>query len=129
MFQLLFTAISVSIGITANGDIRKNLAKNRVQLEKNEAKEQHHFDQDYGDEDSLALKISTGFAIWNAITTVLALFGICTIALNLSYISDFSANIIVSLVVWALFFMMLIYLEARILNTLVEGLISTATMG
>jgi hypothetical protein len=60
MFQLIFTAISVSIGITAIGDIRKNLVKNRVQPEKNEAKEQHNFDQDYGDEDSLGLKISTG---------------------------------------------------------------------
>jgi len=127
-FQFILTAISVAAGITAIGDVREKYVISRVHPSDSNDKDREQ-DQDYSSDTAMGVKITTVFGIWSLITTCIALFGATALALNLSTIESAPVNTTVALVIWALFFLILFYLEAKVARTVVGNLISTATSG
>lgn len=128
-FQFILTAISVAAGVSAIGNIKKNYVKSKVNSSGNEAKENYGHDQDDSSDMSTGVKISTGFGIWSVVTTCIALFGATALALNISVVESTQTNIVTSLVIWGLFFLILFYLESKIASSLIGGLVSAATSG
>ena len=130
VFQLILTALSVAIGITAVGDLKEKFVKaQNPSKDQNEIKENNEFDQDYSSGTSMGVKITTAFGLWSVITTCLALFSATAIALHLSLITVTATSMAMALVIWGSFFLILFYLESRFVTTTVGGLISTATSG
>ena len=127
IFQVLLTALSVALGISMMGNLKQSYVDSKVKPTSNN--NDYTFDQDYSSGTSTGVKVSSAFGIWSLITTALALFGACALALNLSFFGSVASNITVALVIWALFFLILFYLETRIVNTVVGGLVTTATSG
>lgn len=130
IFQVILTALSVALGITMIGNVKQNYVDGKVNPSSKTTKNDYEFDQDYDSNGmSTGVKISTAFGVWSLFTTALSLFGACALALNLSFFGSVASNITVALVIWALFFLILFYLETRIVNTVIGGLVTTATSG
>ncbi len=129
-FQVVLTALSVAAGISAIGDVRKTYVESRVDPDTNKAKDNHSFDQDYKDNDMItSVKVTAGFGIWSLLTTSISLFGASALALNLNYFGSTFSSLTVGLVIWGLFFLILFYLEAKVVHTVVGGLAKTAISG
>ena len=128
-FQFILTAISVAGGITAVGDIKKNFVKSRVEPSDSEKSGDDTFDEDYGSKTAMGVKITTAFGIWSVVTTCIALFGATALALNLNPFESGTINTVTALVIWAVFFLILFYVEAKVARTVVGNLISAATSG
>ena len=129
IFQVILTALSVATGITMMGDLKQSYVDSKVKPKSNK-NNNYDFNQDYDDNGmSTGVKVSSAFGIWSLITTALSLFGACALALNLSFFGSVASNLTVALVIWALFFLLLFYLETRIVNTVIGGLVTTATSG
>ncbi len=128
-FQLILMAISVVMGITAIDDVKQQYAEAQANPSGNDYNDNNEFDQDHSSGMNLGLKITSAFGLWSVITTSIALFGATALVLNLNVLELASANITMALVIWALFYLLLFYLEARIINTVLGGLIQTATSG
>jgi hypothetical protein len=129
IFQVLLTALSVALGISMIGNLKQSYVDSKVKPKSNSDTDDYTFDQDYDSGTSTGVKISSAFGVWSLFTTALALFGACALALNLSFFGSVASNLTVALVIWALFFLILFYLETRIVNTVVGGLVTTATSG
>src|SRR5690606_3369828 len=88
-------------------------------------------DDDDDDDDGMdtGTMITTGFGLWSVITVGLSLFGATALAIHLSLIANSIRAITLGLVIWATFFILMFYLESKLVNTLVGGLINTATSG
>ncbi|MEH6407124.1 MAG: hypothetical protein V7767_07575, partial [Leeuwenhoekiella sp.] len=120
-FQFILTALSIALGITAIGDVREKFIKSN-----------YHLGDDDSDESagmSTGTMITTSFGLWSTITLAISLFGATSLAINLSLITSSVISITLGLVIWATFFILLFYLESRVVSTLVGGLINTATAG
>lgn len=131
-FQFILTALSVAAGITAIGDIKENYVKNKYHPKGKETMHDTDHDDDKDDDDDgmdTGTMITTGFGAWSVITTVLSLFGATALAINLALIANSIIAITLGLVIWATFFILLFYLESKVVNSLVGGLINTATSG
>lgn len=127
-FQFILTALSVAMGLSSVGNLKEKYAESTQNLSKSgedNYKEQHLNDV----ESPITVKVTTGFGIWSVVTTCIALFLATMIALNLNGVITRDAVIANSLVIWALFFIILFYFEAKVAGTIVGGLISTATAG
>ena len=128
-FQFILTAVSAAAGVTAIGNIKKDFVKSKVDPSGNSVKDEFTYNQDDSSGMSTGVKITTAFGIWSVLTTCIALFGATALALNLSVVESSLTNIVTSLVIWALFFLILFYLETRIAGSLIGNLISAATSG
>lgn len=124
IFQLLLTALSVAIGVTAIGDVKESYV---------ESKYSKYGDDNDDNKDSnntnTGVMITSGFGIWSVITTAISLFLATMIALDLTLIKGDDISVILGLAIWAAFFIILLYLEGRMLSTVVGGLINTAVSG
>ncbi|QLG46510.1 hypothetical protein [Costertonia aggregata] len=132
VFQLILTALSVAIGITAIGDVREIYINNRLGFNASkteEIKDDYEFDQNYSAGTNLGVKITTGFGVWSILTTCISLFAATAIAIRLSLFNYDGIAIALGLVVWAIFFIVLFYLEFKFANTVIGGLINTAMSG
>ena len=128
-FQFILTALSVAAGISAIGDLKKSYVKS-----KNHTGGKEHFndkddDEDDKDHNSTGTLITTGFGIWSTLTVAISLFGATAFAMNLTLIANPLIAITLALVIWATFFILLFYLESKVVNTMIGGLINTATAG
>ena len=128
-FQFILTAISVAGGITAIGDVKKSYVKSKVEPGDSSSEQDRTFDQDYSSGISTGVKITTAFGLWSLLTTCIALFAATALALNLSTIESGIINTVTALVIWALFFLILFYLETKVARTLIGNLIAAATSG
>lgn len=132
-FQFILTALSVAAGITAIGDIKEQYVKGKYHPngKDNMHDTKHDVDRKDDDDDGMdtGTMITTGFGAWSVITTVLSLFGATALAINLALIANPVIAITLGLVIWATFFILLFYLESKVVNSLVGGLINTATSG
>lgn len=132
-FQFILTALSVAAGITAIGDIKEKYVKGKYNPNRkdNLHDTKHDVSKDDDDDDGMdtGTMITTGFGAWSVITTILALFGATALAINLALIANPVIAITLGLVIWATFFILLFYLESKVVNSLVGGLINTATSG
>ncbi len=133
-FQFILTALSVALGITAVGDLKESYVKGKYHP--NRKDNLHDFDNDVTDNDDddddgmdTGTMITTGFGIWSVITVGLSLFGATALAINLALISSTIISITLGLVIWATFFILVFYLESKVVNSVIGGLINTATSG
>tara|TARA_B100000929_G_C15509541_1_gene419858 strand:+ start:3399 stop:5150 length:1752 start_codon:yes stop_codon:yes gene_type:complete len=129
-FQFILTALSVAAGITAIGDVKKSYVEN-----KNHTTGKHNFKDNGNQEEentssvSTGKMVTTGFGIWSTLTVAISLFGATAFAMNLSLVASPLIAITLALVIWACFFILLFYLETKVVNTFVGGLINAATSG
>lgn len=128
-FQFILTALSVAAGITAIGDVKKSYVES-----KNHTAGKHNF-KDRNDKDnddssgSTGTMVTTAFGIWSTLTVASSLFGATAFAMNLSLVANPLMAVTLALVIWATFFILLFYLETKVVNTFVGGLINAATSG
>lgn len=131
-FQFILTALSVAAGITAIGDIKEKYVESKYHPNHKDNLHDTDHDSDNDDDDDgmdTGTMVTTGFGAWSVITTVLSLFGATALAINLALIASPVIAITLGLVIWATFFILLFYLESKVVNSLVGGLINTATSG
>lgn len=124
-FQLLLTALSVAGGITAVGNIRKK-------GHKDSSKDHQKSPKDNDDDDdgmNVGQKVSTGLGAWTLITTSVALFFASLLAVKLGLIGANFIGATLGLVIWAAFFMLVTYLEASMVTSLVGGLAYAVKQG
>lgn len=127
-FQFILTAISVAAGVTAIGNVKESYVKSKVDPGSSDNNE-NVTDRDAGPDMSMGVKISTAFGIWSLVTTCIALFGATALALNINVIETPATNITTALVIWGLFFLILFYLESRIVGSLLGNLFGAVTSG
>ncbi|MDN3724142.1 hypothetical protein QRD02_07090 [Aequorivita sp. SDUM287046] len=129
IFQIIFVVLSVSLGISAIGDFRKKFVKASNHTGDNvgeKLRKEYEFSQDYNNHGpGMGENISTAFGVWSMITTSLALLFGTMLALNLATVSTFGINVTLALVIWAIFFLILFYLEIKFAQTIIGGLFST----
>ncbi len=131
-FQFLLTALSVAAGVSAIGNIKKSYVHNKY---KGINFEKKHDDDDDDDEYEIdpdmttGVKVTAAVGLWNVVTVGLSLFGATFLALQIMPQLDLIARLSLGLVIWATFFMMMFYLETKMVGTLLGGLISTAVAG
>ena len=117
-FQVLLTALSAAIGITAIGNLEK-------QANKPASGDSNSDDSDT----SLGVKISSGVGLWTLITASVALFFAALLAVKLSLVGNAVIGVTLGLVIWAAFFTTLAYLEIKSVSTLLGSLISLVISG
>ena len=116
-FQVLLTALSVAIGITAVGNVQHRA---------------NHPSADAEDSDSstpVGVMISSSVGIWTLVTSSVALFFAAMLAVKLSLIGNVAIGVTLGLVIWAAFFTTLAYLEIKSVSTLLGSLISAVVSG
>ena len=120
-FQVVLTALSVAIGITAVGNI---------QTKANEAPDPNRNDHSNDPSDTpMGVKISSGLGLFTMITASVALFFASLLAVKLALIGNVGVGIILGLVIWAAFFTTMAYLEVKSVSSLLGTLISTVLAG
>ncbi len=121
-FQVLLTALSVAIGISAIGNVQHqaNHPSHDSDKDKNNSS---------GSDTPMGVKISSGLGLFTLITSSIALFFAAMLAVKLSLIGNAAIGITLGLVIWAAFFTALAYLEITSVSTLVGSLINTVTTG
>lgn len=131
LFQLILTVFSVALGITAVGDLKKSYAQRHTsKIKKEKQKNDAEFDQDYDENNgSTAVAISTGFGIWSLLTTSISLFGATAIAIHLTVFTSGGMAIAYALVVWAIFFLILFYLEVAVMSSVLGGIFHVVSNG
>ncbi|WMX17535.1 hypothetical protein [Aureispira sp. CCB-E] len=126
-FQFFLTVLSVAAGVTTVGNLKKSYA---------EYKYDHLGDTEEDDDDDrleksipMGVKVTSGIGVWNMLTVALSLLGATFFALKLVPMASSVTSISLSLVIWATFFMLLFYLESKMVGTALGGLIGTAIAG
>lgn len=127
-FQFFLTVFSVAVGITTIGDLKEAYVESKY---RNLGKE---FEDDEDDDDDRSsvptgVKVTSGIGVWNTITVTLSLFGATFLALQMIPITTEITKVSLALVIWATFFMLVFYLESRMIGAIVGGLVSTAVAG
>ena len=121
-FQVLLTALSVAIGISAIGNVQHHA--NHPSHDSNKDK-----NDSSGSDTPMGVKISSGLGLFTLITSSIALFFAAMLAVKLSLIGNAAIGVTLGLVIWAAFFTALAYLEITSVSTLVGSLINTVTSG
>ena len=130
LFQFLLTALSIALGLSVTGDLKEKYVKNKNHTrDSDDSNDDHTYDQEYDTGTNTGVVISNAFGVWSLLTTFISLFGATYIAVHMNLIAIEPTNIATGLVIWALFFIILFYLEAKIANSLIGGLISASLSG
>lgn len=119
-FQVLLTALSVAMGVSAVGNIRDKV---------NSRSDRDSHNSEDTDDTPMMVKLSSGLGVWTTVTASIALFSASALAVSLSLPSTPFAGIILGLVIWAAFFTVMAYLEVRSVNSLLGTLMSAAFAG
>ncbi len=128
-FQFILTSLSVAAGISAIGDVKKSYVKGKNHTAgKHDFKDNDH-ETDEENSGSSGTMVTTAFGIWSTLTVAISLFGATAFAMNLSLVASPLIAITLALVIWATVFILLFYLETKVVNTFVGGLINAATSG
>jgi hypothetical protein len=110
-FQLLLTNFSLAVGISSLGG-----------------------DSDDDDEDSESLgttirKVEAKVGFWALVTSSIAIFAACFLAVKLSLIESPLLGAIIGVVIWSTYFSLLVWFGSSAVGSLVGALTSTATSG
>lgn len=118
-FQTVLTLISVAAGVTAVGDLEKK---------GHQDKSYHDAHKNDGDSDStpLGVKITSAMGIWTLITVSVSLFFASWLAVRLSLVDANFVGVSLGLIIWAAFFTLMVYLEVKMVSSLLGGLINMA---
>jgi len=128
-FQFILTSLSVAAGISAIGDVKKSYAESKNHTSGKRNFKDSDSDSDEDQSGSTGTMVTTGFGIWSTLTVAISLFGATAFAMNLSLVANPLIAITLALVIWACFFILLFYLETKVVNTFIGGLINAATSG
>ncbi|MDO6821318.1 hypothetical protein [Zobellia sp. 1_MG-2023] len=120
IFQFILTAVSVAAGVTSIGNLKKSYAESKANVEE---------EDDDSTNMTAGVKYTSMFGIWSLITTSIALFGATALALNINVIESSASNISTALVIWGLFFLILFYLETKVVGSLLGNLVTAITSG
>ncbi|PHN93662.1 hypothetical protein CSC80_12160 [Maribacter sp. 6B07] len=121
IFQIILTAISVAAGVTSVGNFKKSYAKSKMEMDESDNNNDHNM--------NVGVKYTSMFGIWSLITTSIALFGATALALKINVVESTFSNITTALVIWGLFFLILFYLETKIVGSLLGNLVTAVTSG
>ncbi len=121
-FQVLLTALSVAIGVSAIGNVQHHA--NHPSHDSDKDKNKSH-----GSDTPMGVKLSSGLGLFTLITSSIALFFAAMLAVKLSLIGNVAIGVTLGLVIWAAFFTALAYLEITSVSTLVGSLINTVVSG
>ena len=121
-FQALLTTLSVASGISAIGNIRK---KGQTSSSNNKDKQQ----KNTSGGTPMIKKISSAFGIWTMLTVTISLFFASFLAVKLSLVGANFIGLTLGLVIWAAFFTSILYLETKMVSSLVGSLFSTVMAG
>ncbi|HLP30762.1 MAG TPA: hypothetical protein VK150_05335, partial [Geothrix sp.] len=134
-FQWLLTNLSVAIGASALQGItdpgkraaarRKAEDKERERLREGKPKE---FEKDEGGWDDTAIKVESGLGAWAMITSSIALFLACWLAVELIRLQGNFEAVILGLVIWSAFLGSMMYIESAAASSLL-GLVTRAVKG
>lgn len=126
-FQFLLTALSVAGGVTAVGNLKEAYVEGKYERDsdKDDDDDQYEIDPDM----PTGVIITSAIGIWNVLTVGVSLFFATMLALRLVPMASDATSITLALTIWAAFFMLMFYLEGRLVGTLVGGLINTAVSG
>ena len=116
-FQTVLTLISVASGVTAIGDLEKKGHHDKTYSEANKKDKSST---------SLGVKISNAMGIWTLVTVSISLFFASWLAVRLSLIDVNFVGVSLGLIIWATFFTLMVYLEVKMVTSLLGGLFNTA---
>lgn len=126
--QIFLTALSIASGITAIGDLKEMYVQSRVRSSDDET----YMDiKNNGDDESsnTGTKIAAGVGIWAVLTLGISAFVGSLLAMNLVVVESMEIAITVALVIWALFCILVVYFESKLLGVIVGGISNVATSG
>ncbi|NJO77812.1 MAG: MFS transporter [Cyanobacteria bacterium RM1_2_2] len=115
--QLLLTNFSVAAGISILGN-----SSDSSDLRSN--------DRDHsGSVGSTIRKIGLGVGIWTLVSVSLALFFACYLAVQLSLLTTPRLGAIISLVIWAAYFSLLVWVSSTTVGSMIGSVVQAATSG
>jgi len=133
-FQLVLTNLSVAIGVTVIGNLKdKAKRKEPTDVEGGKSRsENENTSKDTSKGESkldkipMAVKFMSGGGIWGMITAVISLFLASLFAVKLSLVPNNAIGVSLGLVIWAVFFMVMLYIESRALGAVMGGFFNAA---
>ncbi|MCU0526290.1 MAG: MFS transporter [Elainella sp. Prado103] len=133
--QLLLTNFSVAAGISLLGksgsrrDDRHGNDRHGNDRYSNDRYSNDRHNEDAAEGDLTIRKISFGVGIWTLITVSLALFFACYMAVQLSLLTSPRLGAIISLVIWAAYFSLLVWVSSTTVGSLIGSVVQAATSG
>lgn len=124
-FQLVLTNLSVAVGVTAIGNLKNKMLGSRKAGALKRHEEVHEKENEKSDI-PMGVKFMSAAGAWGMITAVLSLFFATLFAVKLSLIPDNSIGVTLGLTIWAVFFMVMLYLESRAIGSILSGLFNSA---
>lgn len=124
-FQFLLTTLSVLAGVASIDNVKETYVENKYRIGGEEDDDDDGMLSDVG----MGVKLTSAFGFWNMVTIGISLFVATFCALQLTPIEVTAVNFTLSLVIWATFFMLMFYLEGRMLNSMIGSLINTVMAG
>ncbi|MBO9702991.1 MAG: hypothetical protein J7604_22440 [Sporocytophaga sp.] len=121
-FQFILTNLSVALGITSIGNIKQRterFLRNTYLNSKEEVGEEEP--EDKKETKNVASKFMSLAGGWTLVTGTISLFLACMLAVKLSLIESNAVGFTLGLVIWAVFSMVMIYLETRALGSIISG--------
>lgn len=115
--QLVLTNLSVAAGISYLGN------------QSDSDTDSHTSGNEAGSLGGTIRKISKAVGIWTLVTVSVALFIACFLAVNLSLLENAGLGAIVGLVIWAAYFLMLVWVSSTTVGSLIGSVVNTATSG
>jgi hypothetical protein len=115
-FQLVLTTLSVAAGVSAVGPIT-------------EKEPRRPGDKETSGVTGTVRKINNAFGVWALVTASIALFFASWLAVALSLTASMLVGAVLGLVIWGLFYIAMMTLEATALSSLVGALIRAASTG
>ncbi len=120
-FQVLLTNLSVALGISILGH------------GSDDHHDHHHSDHEHsGSVGGTVKKIGFAVGIWTLITVTVSLFFACLLGVKLSLLSGgglAGLGAIIGLVIWAAYFMALVWVSSTTVGSLIGSVVNTATSG
>jgi hypothetical protein len=120
-FQAILTFLSVAIGINVAGPFNQ-----RNKANKDPEKAEKERGENKSDNTSTAMKISSAAGLWTLVTVSLSLFFASWFGVKLSLLQNNVIGMTLGLVIWAAFFLIMMYLEARAISSIAGGLYTIA---
>jgi hypothetical protein len=124
-FQMLLTNLSIAAGVSAAGNAFSSKEKRASEGPA------HHEEKDA--EMSTARKIGTAYGVWTFVTTALALFAACWLAVKFALTTNMTTNawigVGLGLGIWGLFYLAVTTLQASALSSLAGSLTHAAGAG
>jgi hypothetical protein len=122
-FQLLLTMTTVASGVSfiPNLDYKKDQRNNtdRINQPRDEKKSTI----------SIGVKISSGIGMWTMLTASISLFFACLLAVKLSLVDNATIGVVLGLVIWATFYIVMMYLEMKSVSSLMGGIFNLVFTG